>query len=171
VLDPRLRSFVVAAANGDADDHDWLESLVMIVADRPSETWTDEDALAFEVHLGDLGRRFANVEALQKEAAREGREGFDARRITVTRADGDEVHRLVWIGRDERGFVEEKVRQVLSLVGGLPSEHQRHAIAMALVEELLGRDRATADFSAPAAAVADVTVSDTESRRATQRGA
>jgi hypothetical protein len=128
----------------------------MIVADRPSETWTDEDALAFEVHLSDLARRFANLEALQKEAAREGREGFDARRVTVTSSDGTEVHRLVWIGRDERGYVAEKVRELLSLVRGLPNEHQRHAIAMALVEELLAGDRATVDIgtSAPAAEAA-----------------
>lgn len=148
VLDPRLRSFVLAAANPDLDDRGWLESLAMIVADRPSETWTDDDTLAFEVHLSDVARRFANLEALQKEAAREGREGFDARRITVTSANGVEVHRLVWIGRNERRFVEEKLHELLALVRALPKEHQRHAIAMALVEDLLGGEQATIDLGA-----------------------
>ena len=140
VLDPRLRSFVYAAATSDTSDRDWIESLVMIIADRPMESWSDEDVSAFEVHLSDMARRFSNLEALQKEAAREGREGFDARRITVTSADGSEVHRLVWIDRDERAFVGQKVDELLGAVRCLASEHQRHAVAMALVEELLVRD-------------------------------
>lgn len=142
ILDPRLRTFVYAAATSDAPDRDWLESLVMILADRPMENWGDEDVVAFEVHASDMARRFANLEALQKEAAREGREGFDARRITVTSADGSEVHRLVWIDREERAFVGHKVDEVLTVVRGLSGEHQRHAVAMALVEELLAGERA-----------------------------
>lgn len=145
VIDHRLKGFVLAAANADSDDREWLESLVMIVADRPLETWLDDNTLTFEVHLSDVARRFANIEALQKESAREGREGFDARRITVTNPDGEEVHRLVWIGRDERGFVEEKVRELLGVVRSLPGEHQRQAIAMALVEELLAYEKAVPD--------------------------
>jgi hypothetical protein len=148
VIDPRIRSFVLSAANADVDDGDWLNSMVMIIADRPSEAWTDDDLLGFELHVSDLARRFANLEALQKEAAREGREGFDARRITVTSSDGSEVHRLVWIGRDEREFIERKVEELLNHLGDLPDEHQRHAIAMALAEEILSAGRPATDLGA-----------------------
>jgi len=142
VLDPKLRSFIHAAATSDTPDRDWIESLAMILADRPLENWTDEELAVFEVHVSDVARRFANLEALQKEAAREGHEGFDARRITVTSADGSEVHRLVWIDRDERAFVGQKVGELLTAVRGLSTEHQRQAVAMALVEEFLSSERA-----------------------------
>ncbi len=141
VLDQRLRSFVLAAANADMSDRDWIESLSMIVADKPTESWTDEDAIAFELNVSDIARRFANLEALQKESARDGREGFDARRITVTRSDGNEVNRLVWIDREERGFVNQKVGELLNLVDALPNQHHRHAVAMALVEALLTEEQ------------------------------
>jgi hypothetical protein len=157
VIDPRLKSFVLAAANAEVEDREWINSLVMIIADRPSETWTDDDVLSFELHLSDFARRFANLEALQKESVRDGREGFEARRITVTSSDGSEVHRLVWIGRDEANFVEQKVRELLNHLEGLSDEHQRHAIAMALAEEMLSSSRTTTEIGigAPVAVGAD----------------
>ncbi|MCT7980491.1 DUF4007 family protein [Laspinema olomoucense] len=93
-LERRLTSFAQAAADESKSDKQWLEALVMIVADKPGESWTDEDATGFEIKLSDIARRFKNLEALQKEVAAKG-EGFDARRITVTRPDGEETHLMV----------------------------------------------------------------------------
>ncbi|MEA5507009.1 hypothetical protein VB735_28725 [Halotia wernerae UHCC 0503] len=53
-------------------------------ADKSAESWIDDDAIAFEMKLADLVRRFKNLEALQKEVAANG-EGFEARRITLTK--------------------------------------------------------------------------------------
>jgi hypothetical protein len=44
----------------------------------------------------ELASAFARLEALHFEQRSQRREGFDARRITVTSPDGSEVSRVVW---------------------------------------------------------------------------
>lgn len=68
-LEPSLRRFTLAATDDTARSREWLEALVMIIADKPAESWTDEDVTGFEIKLSDIVRRFKNLEALQKEVA------------------------------------------------------------------------------------------------------
>lgn len=136
-LERRLTSFAQAAADESKSENHWLEALVMIVADKPAESWTDEDATGFEIKLSDIARRFKNLEALQKEVAAKG-EGFDARRITVTRPDGEETHRMVWVERESEGKIEALVEEILqnSILRDNPQLQQ--AFVAKLTERVLG---------------------------------
>jgi hypothetical protein len=137
VIDPASQSIVVAAINDTASDRDWLEALIMVIADRPADTWTDDDALAFEIRVADVARRFGNLWALVQEAAAVGRDGFDARRVTITRGDGREEHRLVWIEHHSRETIDRIVQEVLDHVQAFPRE-QQFAVAAAVVEAIFG---------------------------------
>lgn len=124
-IESLLKRFTQAASDETASDTQWLEALVMIIADKPAESWTDEDVTLFEVKLADLVRRFKNLEAVQKEVAAKG-EGFEARRITMTRPDGEEIHQMVWVDHSRESQVEELVNKILSQ---LPEDKQlRQAI-------------------------------------------
>ncbi len=130
-----LKSFTKAAIVEDKTDQEWLNALVMIVADKPAESWKDEDLTEFEIKLSDLARKFKNLEALQKETASKG-EGFDARRITVTRPDGQETHRLVWVDHKQEDEVEQEVEKILK---DLRKDAQfRQAVLARLTEFILG---------------------------------
>lgn len=140
VIEPKLRSFVNAVSDPDLSEDAWLEAILDTVVRRAAETWSDEDALAFEANLNDYARRFAELESLQKEAARERREGFEARRVTLTEPGGRELNRLVWIDREEQPMLEELVTKLLADVKALRQEHHRHAVAVSLLERLLRED-------------------------------
>lgn len=129
-----LDRFVRAAADETTADRAWLEALLMIVADKPAESWTDADVTVFEVKLGDLARRFRNLEALQKEVASTGRGGFDVRRITITRPDGEEIHRMVWIDEEQRARVDPLVEQILANCGDFQLQQ---ALLTRLTERIL----------------------------------
>jgi hypothetical protein len=138
-----LRSFTLAATDETKTDAEWLEALVMIVADKPAESWTDEDVTRFEIRLSDLTRRFKNLEALRAEVAAKGfgvsaqpnGGGFEARRITVTRPDGEEINQIVGIDRDCQDQIEELVEKVLEI---LPNNNQlRQAVIAKLTERVL----------------------------------
>jgi hypothetical protein len=87
--------------------------------------------------LADLVRRFRNLEILQKEVAAKG-EGFEARRITITRPDGNEFNRMVWVDRGRESQVEEIVDKILA---ELPDDQQlRQAILAKLNERILNAD-------------------------------
>ena len=154
-VEPRLRSFVLAAARSEGSDKEWLETLVMIVSDRPLDTWTDADLVAFEVNVSDLARRFANLEALQKEAARGIDPTYEARRVTITRPDGVEYSDLVWVDRATTDVLETQVNQLLEQVETINPEQQRRAIAVALLERILDDSRATVTSSTRRRKVSD----------------
>jgi hypothetical protein len=113
VLERSLRSFVLAAVDEIKPDQEWLESLLMIVADKPAESWSDEDVTRFEVNLSDLARRFKNLEALQSEVRASKKEGFEARRITITRPDGKETHRMVWMDEGIHATIQPMIDKIL----------------------------------------------------------
>ncbi len=132
-----LNRFTKAAIDEDLEDRQWLEALVMIVADKPAESWKDEDVTGFEIKLSDLARRFKNLEALQKDTATKS-DGFEARRITITRPDGEETHRVVCFEQEPPKQLEKLVESVLknSLLQDNPQLQQ--AFIAKLTERLFG---------------------------------
>ncbi len=126
-IEPLLKRFTQAASDENVSDTQWLEALVMIVADKPAESWTDEDVTAFEMKLADLVRRFKNLEVVQKEVAAKG-EGFEARRITMTHPDGQEIHQMVWVDRGTESQVDKIVDKILS---ELPDDKQLRQAVLA----------------------------------------
>ncbi len=137
-----LRSFTQAAVDEDKTDREWLEALVMIVADKPAESWTDENLTGFEIKLSDLARRFKNVQALSHEFKQEKAEGFDARRITVTQPNGEETHRLVWVEHEQTEQLEKLVDKVLQDEILQDNPQLREAFVAKLTERVLGSSSA-----------------------------
>ena len=136
-IEPTLKRFTKVAIDETVDDAQWLKALVMIVADKPAESWTDLDVTRFEIELADLVRKFQNLEALQKETTAKG-EGFEARRITVTHADGQETHRVVWVDNEQEKQVEQLVEDVMNV---LPTDPQlQQAVLTKLTERILNAD-------------------------------
>ncbi|MFM6402369.1 hypothetical protein, partial [Planktothrix sp.] len=132
-----LNRFTRAATNTTSPDQQWLEALLMIVADKPAESWKDEDITSFELKLSDISRRFKNLEALQKEAATKG-EGFEARRITVTRPDGQETHRMVWVENEKTDQLERLVNKVLEDPLLIDNPQLQQAFIAKLTEKVFG---------------------------------
>lgn len=149
-----LDRFVRAAVNETAEPRSWLEALLMIVADKPAEVWEDKDFTTFEGALGDLARRFKNLEALQKEVAASSKGGFEARRITVTRSNGEEIHQMVWMDHEQQAKVDPLIEKVLAECGDRATSPQearqlQQALLTRLTEKVLGEEALSS--AAPAA--------------------
>ena len=134
-----LRRFVVAAVDDTGEDRGWLEALLMVIGDKPAESWTDEDVIGFEMNLSDLARRFKNLEALQQEVGGVG-EGVEARRIAVTRPDGGETHCLVWVDHRREDEIEGLVERVLEDPLLKDNIQLQQAFVAKLTEKVLGSD-------------------------------
>ncbi|WP_008318369.1 hypothetical protein [Leptolyngbya sp. PCC 6406] len=113
-IEPVLKRFILAAVDGSSGDQEWLEALMMIVADKPPKSWTDEDITRFEIALSDLIRRFKSLEALQKEVEAKGK-GFTAKRLTITEQDGHEVNQVIWVDDDKESLLNQAVDKALAL--------------------------------------------------------
>lgn len=139
-IDPLLRRFTLAAIEENTSDQEWLEALAMIIGDKPAESWSDEDATAFELKVSDLARRFKNLEALRTEVAASNPEGFEARRITITRPDGKETHRMVWLDNKQQNRINDLVEEFLGKLTLYDDPQLQQALVAKLAERVLGAD-------------------------------
>ena len=139
-IEPVLKRFVIAAANESASEQEWLEAIAMIVSDKPPKSWIDEDLTHFELGLGDLARRFKNVEALQKDVAARGK-GFSAKRITMTEEDGQEIHSVVWVDQESETLLDQLVDKALNEVTLKDNHRLQQAFVAKLNEKVLGQQK------------------------------
>ncbi|MDB9518513.1 hypothetical protein PN466_16330 [Roseofilum reptotaenium CS-1145] len=139
-IEPLLKRFILAAVDEHKSEPQWLESLVMIVADKPARSWTDGDVTQFEMTLSDLVRRFKNLESLQKDAEAAQSSGFTAKRITVTESDGREVHQAVWLNQAEEKLLETLVQKTLALEGLKDNPKRQQAFIAKLSEWVFGEN-------------------------------
>jgi len=136
-VERHLTRLVFAAMDDNQDETGWLEGLVMVISDKPASSWSDEDLLVFENNLKNLSRKFINLEALQKNYS--AGEGFDVRRITLTRPDGTEVNQMVWIEGKCKKEADEIIEELLKKTGGNKQLNQT------LIAELTERILKTSD--------------------------
>ena len=110
-IEPTLKRFLYAAKETESNDKEWLEALVMVTADKPLESWSDEDIIGFETKLSEISRRFKNLESLRLDKNNSIGEGFEARRITITYPDGHETNRVVWIDNEQKAHIEKIIEK------------------------------------------------------------
>ncbi len=128
-----LRRFVGAVLEHGEDDRQWLAAVVMTIADKPAESWQDEDIIQFELTLSDLARRFRNLEAVQGAMGAVNPGGVKARRLTVTQENGEEINKLVWVSAEQQARVDPSIDELLRQ---LPDPQLREVFLARLAERL-----------------------------------
>ncbi|MGF1495916.1 MAG: hypothetical protein ACFB8W_03710 [Elainellaceae cyanobacterium] len=146
-IEPVLKRFILAAVDDRAADQAWLEALVMIVADKPPKSWSDDDRTRFELALSDLVRRFKNLEALLKDVEARG-VGFTAKRLTLTEQDGTEVNQVIWVDADKEDVLERAVEKALALPELQGDSKLHQGFVAKLSERIFGNPQAS-DFTQP----------------------
>lgn len=139
VIEPLMKRFVIAATSNTTDEVHWLESILMVISDKPAESWTDEDVIKFEISISDVARRFKNIEALQATRRITSHEGFEAKRICLTNADGSEVHQVVWVDKEKQEQVERLASQILNTSLTHLSAQMQQAVICTLLDSLFPR--------------------------------
>lgn len=151
VLEPRLKSFVLAACRDELDDQEWLENLAMIVSDAPApRSWTDDIVERFRLSATELGGAFRRVSALISERKALTDERVDTLPVAITRVDGREGRLVLWATPDEKRAVEPRISAMLeemASVFGSP-EKAREVLLASLLDD---RDSPQIDIAEPTA--------------------
>lgn len=140
-IEPILTRFISDATNIAANDDEWLENIVMGIADKPLNSWTDADIDAFGLTLADLSRRFKYLEAIIKDNNTLWNNRAEARRVSIVRTDGSELHDIAWIDEAEKPFLENKAEEIIASLSG-DRLHQKALLAV-LTEKILGSENQT----------------------------
>jgi hypothetical protein len=138
LLEPRLRSFVLLASRPELDDRAWLEAVANNIAGRPPANWVDSDVDRFEIEVRALAGAWRRVMSLHYEALAEDRQGFDARRITITRPDGSEQSTVVWVDHADKQRIEQLVHDACASVQAFLGAAGGQALLALLAETVLG---------------------------------
>jgi hypothetical protein len=149
-VDAKLRSFITRVTDASSDQPEWVESVVSLLANKPTRYWNDEDRARFQVNLALTARTFGHFEALAFAAEQSGAPILDgddtALRVSVTLPYLPDVERVVRIPTrmaDRAVDVRDKIRKVLA-DAGLTDEPEVSAAALAqVVRELLSRNDET----------------------------
>jgi hypothetical protein len=134
-IEPVLTRFVFAATDSQPDDTQWLKAVLMVISEKPTESWTDADAEAFELKLADVARRFKHLEAIAADnnALWEGQ--AEARRISLIGTDGKETCEVAWIDEKQRAHFDAMAEDILK-THSLDSAERRVLLAV-LAEKVL----------------------------------
>jgi hypothetical protein len=135
IVDPRVARLVVALSADIPGENEWLEYVGMNLSGASPATWTDEDRRRFFAVLHDVGGTFRRIEALNADVRSRG-DGFDALRVTVTRPDGAESAKLVWVDEARRAAIRPLLEDALGRARGhVESEAEARELLLALLAE------------------------------------
>lgn len=112
VIEPKLARLLVALTAEIPGDDEWIEYVAMNVTGVAPSSWSDVDYQRYATLMHDLGATFRRVEALRAEVRSRG-DGFDAIRVTVTRPDGAEAAKLVWVDEARRQAFRSVIKHAL----------------------------------------------------------
>jgi hypothetical protein len=138
LLEPRLRSFVLLASERDLDDRAWLEAVANNIAGRPPANWVDSDLDRFEIEVRALAGAWRRVMSLHYEALAGDRQGFDARRVTITKPDGSEHSTVVWVDHADKQRIQQVVDHAHDSVQAFLGAAGGQALLALLAETVLG---------------------------------
>lgn len=148
-IEPVLTRFVFAATEELVEDSQWLKALVMVISDKPSESWTDADADAFEIKLTDVARRFKHLEAIAADDNSSWTSQAEAKRISIIGTDGKELHDVAWIDEAQKARLVSIAADILE---NLKLDHtEQRALLALLVERVLSASSERAKSGKPGA--------------------
>ena len=137
VIDLNLKRFIQASMDIRAENQIWLESLFMVISDKPPMSWTDNDMLAFEVKLGETARRLRNIDTIININGNETDE-FEARKITITFPSGEEINEVIWLDRKNKEKVEQIADKIIE-AGINKDDKLGKAILTAIIEKMFSK--------------------------------
>jgi hypothetical protein len=141
VIDPNVTRLVVALTADIPGEDEWAEYVAMNVTGVPPASWTDDDRRRFFGLIHDVGGTFRRIEALNADL-RSRDDGFDALRVTVTRPDGAEAAKLVWVDEARKSaltpILESAIESTRKYVGS--ASEARDVLLAMLADRDLGAE-------------------------------
>lgn len=113
IINPTLKTFVYALKHGPEGETPWIENVAMNIAGgTPPTQWTDDDRDQYSLELRDVAGTFLRLESLNSEMRTKG-DGFDAFRVAVTKAGGDERHSFIPVAHKDRPALKQIIENAV----------------------------------------------------------
>jgi hypothetical protein len=135
-LGTELRGFVAIALNETLPDEDWLDPLVVRLANSALGDWSDKDVAVFPQRVQEMAAALDRVSHLhQNRPVANAQDGaLETRLLTLTSEDGDEHRTLLYIPENVRKDVDDLTVRVLREAQSSLGEDGARILLAALTE-------------------------------------
>lgn len=136
VTENPIRSLISAIIDDKVCDEVWLESLLMIIADKPVKNWKDEDYSVFQSNLTDISKSFSYFEAILPPISSAEAGDFESIRLTLTQPDGHEINEMIHFDSSKKEKATQLVETILKTDDFESNINFQAAFAVTLMQKL-----------------------------------
>lgn len=136
VINPDIRSFVLALGSDSFDDRHWIENIATVVSRSAPRNWTMDDRVRFSSDLAGNLASFRRLLILHSEIRGLDAQPFAAHRITLTTSTGHEDAVIVALDEDSRTTIASRAEALLDeLTAAFGSRHRAETTLLGWVAE------------------------------------
>lgn len=125
VINPDLRSFILALASESFDDRHWIENIATVITRSAPRLWKMDDRVRFTNELAGKLASFRRMLVLHSEMRGLDAQPFDAHRITLTSSSGNEDAILVDLDDESRSVISAVATELLNGIAGVFGSEER----------------------------------------------
>lgn len=111
-FDPAIDALISALTDPSLSDNDWIEFVAMLIAGKPAPAWSDADVEVFTARSTEMTERIRRLEAVTFDSSKPQTRSTPLR-VGVTRADGADTSRVVWLDTASNRALEDIVTAAL----------------------------------------------------------
>ncbi|MGC4851891.1 hypothetical protein ACLQ24_00500 [Micromonospora sp. DT4] len=153
LVEAKVRGVITHAQDNTLSDDEWLDPFVVRIVGRGLSDWRDGDLTTFTNEVRAVARSIERLAHLHHPvmpvvAATATNEAFVSRAITVTQADGQEIHTVVHISEEDRANAEALLPKVIAMARKEISENGERALLALLAENVIA-EKDTGTTTAP----------------------
>lgn len=148
-LELNLQGFVSRVLNESLSDEDWLDPIVIRLANKALGDWTDRDAESFPRHVNEMARALDRVSHLydvhqsptvDESGSRTQPRQIETRLLTLTTPEGTEERTLIHVPKKSRKAADELVVRVIRQAEKALGPGGARILLAALAERLAAAD-------------------------------
>jgi hypothetical protein len=148
LVEPRLRGVIALTQDDTLSDEDWVDPFVVRIVGRGLSDWRDGDITTFTNEVRAVARAIERLAHLHQPAAPiPADDAFSSRAITVTQADGQEVHAVIHIPEGRRVTALKVAQKVIEQARREIGEHGERILLAILAENVIAEQETGGDVA------------------------
>jgi hypothetical protein len=141
ILDPAVKTFVLALADSSLPRNEWLEYVGMVAVSKPPSSWVDDDVRQFELRIAELSQAIRRLEGLHFDLRDKEGEGFEAVRVGFTMPDGTDRAKVLTIDDNVSEELDRLVVEFLMQAKSVLGDSGREMVLARLAIKVLGDEK------------------------------
>ena len=135
-----FKAFIKRITRHEGSDEEWLENILMFLAQKPTKKWTDADIAKVDTKLCDFSQRLLDLETLHNHhtLSREEIDGeFDIILLNIIKRGYKPVREVVAIDNKKKNIIQNCKKELFKILHSTSGKELQLAVLAELVNDFL----------------------------------